>query len=78
MTLENIRHQQSARNDRLLSALRRLGLAEDLGKGIDRMEDDMAAELLARPEFDDDGSFFSVTLQLGGAVTAANGRGSGH
>lgn len=70
VTLENIRHQQSARNDRLLSALRRLGLAEDLGMGIDRMEDDMAAELLARPEFDDDGSFFSVTLQLGGAVTA--------
>lgn len=70
VTLENLRFQQSARNDRLLGALRRYGLAEDLGKGIDRMEDDMASELLQPPEFEDDGSFFSVTLRLGGAVTA--------
>lgn len=69
VTLENIRFQQAARNDRLLGALRRLGIAEDLGKGIDRMEDDMAAELLRPPEFSEDGSFFSVTLLLGGAVT---------
>lgn len=69
VTIENIRFQQAARNDRLLGALRRLGLAEDLGKGIDRMEDDMAAELLQPPEFASDGSFFSVTLRLGGAVT---------
>lgn len=69
VTLDNLRFQQSARNDRLLGALRRLGLAEDLGKGIDRMEDDMADELLRRPEFADDGSFFSVTLHLSGAVT---------
>lgn len=70
VTLENIRFQQAARNDRLLGALRRLGLAEDLGKGIDRMEDDMAAELLQPPEFVEDGSFFSVTLKISGAVTA--------
>jgi ATP-dependent DNA helicase RecG len=69
VTLDNLRFQQSARNDRLLGALRRLGLAEDLGKGIDRMEDDMADELLRRPEFADDGSYFSVTLHLSGAVT---------
>ena len=69
VTVENIRFQQAARNDRLLGALRRLGLAEDLGKGIDRMEDDMAAELLQPPEFEDDGSFFAVRLRLGGAVT---------
>lgn len=70
VTLDNLRFQQSARNDRLLAALRRLGLAEDLGKGIDRMQDDMADELLRPPEFAEDGSFFSVTLRLGGAVTA--------
>ncbi|HWL43644.1 MAG TPA: ATP-binding protein [Ilumatobacter sp.] len=69
VTLDNIRHQQSARNDRLLRALRRFGLAEDQGKGIDRIEDDMASELLQAPEFADDGSFFSVTLRLGSAVT---------
>lgn len=69
VTLENLRYQQSARNDRLLGALRRLGLAEDLGKGIDRMQDDMADELLQPPEFADDGSFFTVTLRIGGVVT---------
>jgi ATP-dependent DNA helicase RecG len=69
VTIENLRFQQSARNDRLLGALRRLGLAEDLGKGIDRIEDDMAAELLQPPVFEDDGSFFTVRLRLGGAVT---------
>lgn len=70
VTLENLRYQQSARNDRLLGALRRLGLAEDLGKGIDRMQDDMADELLQPPEFADDGSFFTVTLRIGGVVTS--------
>lgn len=69
VTLENLRYQQSARNDRILGALRRLGLAEDLGKGIDRMQDDMADELLQPPEFADDGSFFTVTLRIGGVVT---------
>ena len=69
VTVENIRTEQAARNDRLLGALRRMGLAEDLGKGIDRIEDDMAAELLEAPEFEDDGSFFTVRLRLGGAVT---------
>ena len=69
VTVDNLRYQQAARNDRVLGALRRQGLAEDLGKGIDRVQDDMAAEILERPEFDDDGSFFTVTLKLGGAVT---------
>lgn len=70
VTVPNIRFQQAARNDRLLCALRRLGLAEDLGKGIDRMEDDMAAELLQPPQYEDDGSFFTVRLMQVGAVTA--------
>jgi ATP-dependent DNA helicase RecG len=69
VTVENIRFQQAARNDRVLGALRRFGLAEDLGKGVDRMQDDMAAELLDAPEFTEDGSFFTVTLRLGGVVT---------
>lgn len=69
VTIEHIRVQQAARNDRLLGALRRLHLAEDQGKGIDRIEDDMAVNLLHAPEFATDGSFFSITLQLGGVVT---------
>lgn len=69
VTIEHIREQQAARNDRLLGVLRRLHLAEDQGKGIDRIEDDMAVNLLHAPEFATDGSFFSITLQLGGVVT---------
>ncbi len=70
VTIEHIRSQQAARNDRVLGALRRFNLAEDKGLGIDRIEDDMAAELLHAPEFDTDGSFFTVTLRFGGLVTA--------
>lgn len=70
VTIEHIRVQQAARNDRLLGALRRLRLAEDQGQGIDRIEDDMALNLLHAPEFATDGSFFSITLQLGGVVTS--------
>ncbi len=69
VTVENIRVQQAARNDAVLDALHRMGLAEDLGRGIDRMEDDMVADLLQLPEFEDDGSFFTVTLRLVGTVT---------
>lgn len=70
VTIDRIRDQQAARNDRLLATLRRLHLAEDQGKGIDRIEDDMAANLLAAPEFGTDASFFWVSLPLGGVVTA--------
>ncbi|MFN0030433.1 MAG: ATP-binding protein [Acidimicrobiales bacterium] len=69
VTVANIRFTQAARNDALLGALRRMGLAEDLGQGINRIEDDMAAELLQPPIYEDDGSFFTVRLPLGGAVT---------
>lgn len=69
MTIEHIRSQQAARNDRQLGALRRSNLAEDKGLGIDRIEDDMAAELLHAPEFTTDGSFFTVRFRLDGVVT---------
>lgn len=69
VTIAHIRSQQAARNDRLLGALRRFNLAEDKGLGIDRIEDDMAAELLHAPEFSTDGSFFTVALRLDGVVT---------
>jgi ATP-dependent DNA helicase RecG len=69
VTVEHIRMQQAARNDILLDALHRMGLAEDLGRGIDRMEDDMVAGLLQLPEFEDDQSFFTVTLRLVGTFT---------
>ncbi len=70
VTINNIRSQQAARNDVVLRALRRLGLAEDLGKGIDRIEDDMTAGLLEPPIFEDDGRFFSLTLKTTGTFTS--------
>ncbi|HVX23045.1 MAG TPA: ATP-binding protein [Acidimicrobiales bacterium] len=69
VTVEHIRVQQAARNRTLLDALHRMGLAEDLGRGIDRIEDDMVADLLQLPEFEDDQSFFTVTLRLVGTFT---------
>jgi len=71
VTIPNIRHQQAARNPVVIDILRRLHLAEDQGLGIDRMEDDMEAELLEAPRFADDGSSFTVTLFLRGPVTPA-------
>lgn len=69
VTVENLRVQQAARNEAVLDVLRRLGLAEDLGLGIDRMQDGMQAEMLQPPEFEEDDASFTVTLPLGGAVT---------
>ena len=69
VTIENLRVQQAARNEAVLDLLRRLGLAEDLGLGIDRMQDGMQAEMLQPPEFEEDDASFMVTLPLGGAVT---------
>jgi ATP-dependent DNA helicase RecG len=69
VTIENLRDQQAARNDLVLRTLRRLGLAEDQGKGIDRIQDDMTMNLLDSPRFASDGSSFSVTLGLDAVVT---------
>lgn len=71
VTIENIREQSAARNQAVIAALRRFGLAEDAGRGVDVMEDEMAANLLRPPEFfepEDRGSL-TVTLWLGATVT---------
>ena len=71
VTVENIRFQQAARNRSVLEVLRRLGLAEDLGRDIDRIEDDMVADLLQPAEFDDDGSLFPGDAPAGWRSDAA-------
>ena len=50
------------RNLAVISALRRYGLAEDAGRGIDVMEDTMLAEMLEPPIIED--RDHSVTLRL--------------
>jgi ATP-dependent DNA helicase RecG len=49
--------------------LRRFGLAEDSGQGIDVIEDNMRMELLAEPVFDAAPDSFAVHLPLTGLVS---------
>jgi ATP-dependent DNA helicase RecG len=69
VTVRNIRDQNAPRNIAVIDTLRRFGLAEDAGRGVDVMEDAMEAYLLARPEFIDDGTSVTVTLSTTSAVT---------
>ena len=55
VTVENIREANAARNLTTISLLRRFGLAEDQGRGIDVMQDTMAEEMLDPPRFVDSG-----------------------
>jgi ATP-dependent DNA helicase RecG len=69
VTVRNIREQNAPRNIAIIDTLRRFGLAEDAGRGVDVMEDAMEAHLLARPEFVDDGTSVTVTLSTTSTVT---------
>lgn len=69
VTEENIRETQSARNIRVLSALRRFRLAEDAGRGVDVMQDSMAEALLDPPAFEDLGHSVRVTLPIRGPIS---------
>ena len=52
----------------MIAALRRFGLAEDAGRGIDVMEDTMLEEMLDPPRFEDHGHEVVVTLPVRSAV----------
>jgi ATP-dependent DNA helicase RecG len=69
VTVENIRETQAARNYRVISVLRRFGLAEDAGRGVDVMVDSMLEEMLEPPVFEDSGHSVTVTLPIRSAVT---------
>ena len=69
VTVENIRETQAARNYRVITVLRRFGLAEDAGRGVDVMVDTMLEELLEPPLFEDSGHSVTVTLPIRSAVT---------
>jgi ATP-dependent DNA helicase RecG len=71
VTVANMRDQNSARNVNVIATLRRFRLAEDAGRGVDLMEDVMAANLLDLPEFSDDGTSVKVRLLLSTTVTPA-------
>ena len=64
VTIKNIREQNAARNRAVIAALRRFDLAEDAGRGVDVMEDEMAASLLRPPAFSEPGGGRSVAVSL--------------
>ncbi|MGH9189153.1 MAG: ATP-binding protein [Acidimicrobiales bacterium] len=68
VTVANIREQQSARNAATIDTLRRFRLAEDAGRGVDLMQDDMLANMLQAPVFTDSGSAVTVELLIGSSV----------
>lgn len=69
VTVENIRETQAARNYRVITVLRRFGLAEDAGRGVDVMVDSMLEEMLEPPVFEDSGHSVTVALPIRSAVT---------
>lgn len=71
VTVENIRETNAARNLTVIHVLRQLGLAEDAGRGVDVMQDTMAAEMLDSPRFHDSGHEVVVQLPIRSAVAPA-------
>jgi ATP-dependent DNA helicase RecG len=71
VTVENIRETTAARNLTVIRILRKLGLAEDAGRGVDVMQDTMAAEMLNPPRFRDNGHEVIVELPVRSAVAPA-------
>jgi ATP-dependent DNA helicase RecG len=69
VTVENIRETQSARNPRVIRVLRALRLAEDAGRGIDVMQDEMKAELLEPPVFEESDHGVVVRLPIRSPVS---------
>lgn len=68
VTVKNIRDAQAARNVNVINVLRRFRLAEDVGRGVDVMEDLMLEELLDPPVFNDTGHAVELTLPIRGAI----------
>lgn len=68
VTVENMREASAARNLVVIRALRRFGLAEDEGLGVDVMQDAMADEMLDPPRFTDNGHEVTVELPIRSAV----------
>ncbi len=69
VTISNIREQNAARNIGVIKTLRRYRLAEDAGRGVDAIQDELASDLRDPPEFSEDGSSVRVVLPLTGPVS---------
>ncbi|HYT10023.1 MAG TPA: ATP-binding protein [Mycobacteriales bacterium] len=69
VTVETLRQAQAARNPIVIDILRRFGLTEDAGRGVDVMEDTMQQELLDPPRFSEAANSVRVELPLRGPIT---------
>jgi len=69
VTIETLRHDQAPRNHTVIDVLRRLGLAEDSGQGIDVIEDSFAFQLLEAPIFSETTDAVRVDLPMHGLVS---------
>ncbi|MEA3399604.1 MAG: ATP-binding protein [Armatimonadota bacterium] len=63
VTLDNIEHEQSTRNPRMVAALREFGLMEQRGTGVTLMIAEMKRAGLAPPDFHESSTSFQVTLR---------------
>jgi ATP-dependent DNA helicase RecG len=68
VTIQNMRETSAPRNLAVISALRRFGLAEDAGRGVNVIEDAMKEEMLEPPTFEDHHHEVEVTLPIHSAV----------
>jgi ATP-dependent DNA helicase RecG len=68
VTVQNLREASAPRNIAVIRALRRFGLAEDAGRGVDVMQDVMQEEMLDPPLFEDHGHEVEVDLPIRSAV----------
>lgn len=63
ITLENMRYEHFSRNRRIMRVLKRLGLVEEYGDGVDRMIREMEARLMEPPVFSATAASVTVTLR---------------
>ena len=71
VALDRLADQSVPRNVLVIRTLRFFGIAEDAGRGINLMNDHMALNLMAPPQFEADDSSVTVTLRLGSEATPA-------
>lgn len=70
VTSQNLRHAHAARNRQIIRTLRAFGLAEDAGRGIRVIHEEMAADLRAEPTFaEDPAGHVTVRLPIDSPVT---------
>lgn len=69
VTVATLRQAQAPRNHSAIAVLRRFGLAEDSGQGIDVIQDAMRLDMLSEPIFLEEAESFTVELSLRGLVS---------